>query len=98
MANYRIVCVELKYPTQHRHITGVGTGANPNAADNQWTVQQVRSAIDRGDTFYTQSPTTAKVAYVDKFDCSCGYKTIKSRADAVQDNNLDYMRACSWKA
>src|SRR5207248_3259495 len=74
----RIVCTELKYPTEHRHIVAVGIGTDPNKASNRWTVEQVRSALLKGTRFYTQSLSTGKIANVERFDCSCGYKTIRS--------------------
>lgn len=98
MAEYRIVCVETEHP--HRHITHVGTGSDPNAANYRWTVTQVRNAIFNGDRFYTVSPSTGTTADVRRDDCrinGCIVKTIRSTADAVTDNNLDNLRVCSWK-
>jgi hypothetical protein len=96
MADHQIVCTELKYPTQHRHIVAVGVGTLAHKADARWTVDQVRSALARGDRFHTVSPSTGRVAYVEAYNCPCGYRTIKSRADSVTDNNLDNLRACNW--
>jgi hypothetical protein len=94
VSSSRIVCSELQNPTQHRHIIAVGTGSDPNKADERWTVDQVRAAIRNGDRFYTVSPSTGKTANVEPYDCACGYKSIRSTDDAVRDNNLDYLRAC----
>ena len=87
MASYRIVCVEKGRGGIH----AVGTGTDPGKATERWTVAQVRTAIRGGDRFYTQSPSTGKIADVEPFD------TIRSRADHVTDNNLDNLRACAWK-
>jgi len=95
MSTYRIVCTILKYPTQHRHISEVGTGTDPAQATDKWTVQRVRNALDAGDTFYT-ADSQGNRAGVHKFDCGCGYRTIRSAADATQGNNLDYLRQCSF--
>jgi hypothetical protein len=98
MAAYRIVCVETEHP--HRHITQVGTGSDAGHANERWTVQQVRTALFNGDRFYTVSPSTGKTADVRPDDCpvtGCTVKTIRSKADAVPDNNLDNLRVCSWK-
>lgn len=95
MSSYQIVCSELQNPTQHRHIVAVGTG-EPTRASRRWTVTEVRTALRSGDRFYTVSPSTGKVANVEAFDCACGYKTIRSTADAVVDNNLDNLRACRF--
>jgi hypothetical protein len=101
MSRYRIVCVESKYfeSGKHDHLTVVGTGKDPAAADKKWTVAEVRSAIDGGDEFFTRSVSTGNEAKVEKFTCStCDFKTIRSNADRVQDNNLDNLRTCSWKS
>ena len=96
MSDYRIVCTEQKKPTHHNHIMGVGTGDDPSKASQRWTVQEVRDAIARGHRFYTVGLRSGKVAFVERFDCSCGVKTIRSRPDAVTDNNLDNLRTCNW--
>jgi hypothetical protein len=99
MAAYQIVCVETEHP--HRHITRVGTGTDPDSANKQWTVSEVRAALLDGDRFHTVSPSTGKTADVRADDCrinGCTVETIRSRADAVSDNNLDNLRVCRWKA
>ena len=96
MSDYRIVCTTRSgFPTAlgHRHIVSVGTGVDPNKTDASWTVPQVRSAMARGDRFYTVSPSTAKVANVEAYDC-CNLQTLRSTPDAVADNNLDRLRLC----
>lgn len=97
MSTYRIVCVDTEYP--HRHILSVGTGTDPNKASQKWTTAQVRQALADGDRFYTKSPSTGAEADVHSDDCpepGCSFKTIRSDADAVTDNNLDNLRGCSW--
>lgn len=98
MASHRIVCTEQKRPTHHNHIMAVGTGETADKATERWTVEQVRSAILNGTRFYTVSPSTGKIANVERFDCACGVKTIRSSPDAVRDNNLDNLRICSWRS
>ena len=100
MSRYRIVCVESKYfeKGKHDHLTRIGTGTESDSATRRWTVDEVRTAIDNGDTFYTKSPSTGREAGVEKFTCTvCDFKTIRSAADRIQDNNLDNLRTCSWK-
>lgn len=85
-------------PKTHAHIVRVGIGDNPAAADEAMTLAQVLNAIDAGDTFYTKGTTSGKVAEVDAVPCAhCGHRVIRSRADAVSDNNLDSLRTCVWK-
>jgi hypothetical protein len=95
---YRIVCVETEYAAdrKHHHILGVGTGPKADSADNQWTVAKVREAIRGGTKFHTESPSTQAKADVEPFTC-CGVQTIRSAGDAIEDNNLDNLRACAWK-
>ncbi len=100
MARYRIVCTNQEpasEPHDVAHITYVGTGNNPSGADKRWSVGQVRSAIDNGDTFYTKSTSTGKTAEVEKYECGhCGYKTLRTNPDDQTDNNLDDLRECNW--
>jgi hypothetical protein len=97
MSKYRIVCVKTEHP--HRHIVSVGVGDNPRVPAARYTVATVRSMIDKGDAFYTESPSTRKTANVKKDTCgkgspACPVLTIRSHADAVTDNNLDNLSTC----
>lgn len=100
MSQYRIVCTDqepITQPTTHAHIVAVGTGSDPNKADTRWTLDEVLTAMDKGDVFYTQGETSGKIARVEKYVCSLCYRTwIRSTPDAVKDNNLDFLRRCSW--
>jgi hypothetical protein len=95
---YRIVCTvqePASSPPSHQHIVSVGTGDNPDVTTRRWTLTDVLTAMDRGDTFYTQGTSSGKVAAVEKYVCSrCQRTYIRSTADAVQDNNLDNLRRC----
>src|SRR4051812_5829761 len=55
MGNYQIVCVNRLH--EHRHILSAGIGSAAGWTQ-QLTVQEVRAAINRGDVFYTVSPST----------------------------------------
>jgi len=99
MASNRIVCTEQEPAGASHdtaHIVSVGLGDDPNAADARMEVEEVRAEIDRGRTFYTQSEKTGKTAEVDKYECSCGYGTIRTKPDDRIDNNLDDLRACNF--
>ncbi len=72
----------------HHHIIGVGLGTN-----GRYNVSQVYALIDAGHVFYTRSPSTRKVARVEKYRC-CSVHTLRSTPDAVHDNNLDYLPSC----
>lgn len=86
MATYRITCATKVH--EHRHITTIGDSSA------RWTVVQARTAIARGDVFYTVSPSTGKQARVRAYDCPCGVKSLRSAPDAVKDNNLDNLLNC----
>jgi hypothetical protein len=91
MAEYQIVCVDRV--EGHGHITHVGIQGLPGV----WTIAQVRGCIARGNSFYTVSPTTRTIAGVEPYDLvqlSQTIESIRSARDAIDDNNLDNMRAC----
>ena len=98
MARYRIVCTEqepINQPTTHAHIVAVGTGTDPNNATKRWTLNDVLSAMDKGDSFYTEGTTSGKIAVVEPSPCRwCNRRHIRSSSDAVSDNNLDNLRRC----
>jgi hypothetical protein len=97
MAQYQIVCTNrgpYGQTNSHSHITNVGTGSF-NGYDRYWTLNQVLTAMANGDTFYTVSPSTRAVALVESYHCArCGLYHIRSKPDAVADNNLDNLTAC----
>jgi hypothetical protein len=98
MARYRVVCTRqepVDKSHHNAHIVIVGLGAAPAHYDRLMTVDEVWQAIAQGHTFYTQGPATGKVAEVERFGCRCGRRTLRSSADAVVDNNLDNLNACS---
>jgi Protein of unknown function (DUF3892) len=95
VAEYLIGCVNTQNP--HSHIISaevqkqVGTGYEPTRT---LTVTTIISKLADGDRFETYSPSTDKVAAVQKDTCSedgCNVETIRSAADAVTDNNLNNM-------
>jgi hypothetical protein len=93
MAAYRVVCVETKEP--HEGIIAVGTSdVGETTANARWSVKEVREKIKLGHRFYTQSISTGKVAEVELY----GTHGITTSADGIGDNNLDNLRACSWKS
>jgi hypothetical protein len=95
----RIVCTELEHP--HSHITAVGTGTESSKATERWTVTQVRNAIRTGSRFYTYDPISEKTADVEPYDVYIAgqlIQTIRSTPDATTRNNLDNLRACSWRS
>jgi len=102
MASWRVVCVKrgtISHPKPHTHITGVGTGDRADWADMRWTLREVLTAMDEGDSFYTESETTGRITPVETYECAqCGGTCIRSSEDAVPDNNLDDVRNCIYEA
>jgi hypothetical protein len=96
VASHRILCVDTEHP--HRHITRVGTGTKADECSRTWTVEEVRAALEAGDRFYTISPTTWREADVRADNCNidgCLIETVRSKADAIMDNDLDNMPSCT---
>lgn len=91
MTTIQVVCTEQTECSQRGHIVAVGTEYRTT-----WTVDQVWSAIDRGEFFYTYGG--GKVAAVHKYVCGCGLRTLRSAPDATYENNLDYLPLCPWRA
>jgi hypothetical protein len=57
---------------------------------SDWTIGQVISALERGDTFYTTGWRTGRVASVAAYRCHRHRAmTLCSGPDATFDNNLD---------
>jgi hypothetical protein len=102
VATYRIVCTEqvpVNEPNRRAHIVAVGTGTDPTRYTRRWSLDEVLTAMDRGDRFYTQGVQSGKVANVEKYVCqNCRRVFIRSTADAVADNNLDNLRRCAAPA
>lgn len=85
MADYQIACANLLQA--HRHIVAVGV------AGRVFTVQQVYSLMDAGNTFHTGTGSTR--ATVAKYKCDmCGAGTLRSHADGRWNNNLDNLGPC----
>jgi hypothetical protein len=67
-------------------------------ADEFFTVEEVVKKLSMGWVFYTVGQQSGKVALVESYWCSrCARYHIRSKADCVYDNNLDYLRYCSWQ-
>ena len=98
MAAYRIVCTDqepITQPTTHAHIVAVGTGTDPDKAEQKWPLADVLSAMNKGDNFYTVGKQSGKRASVEAVPCPhCQRMIIRSTRDAVTDNNLDSLRRC----
>jgi hypothetical protein len=94
---YRVVCdnhAPVDEPEAHAHIVEIGTGSTGDHHARLWKVEDVISAIDGGDTFYTASPSTGREAVVHVAACEyCGRPIIRS-SDALRDHDLDNLPDC----
>jgi hypothetical protein len=95
---HRVVCDTKEpvfLPTNHAHISDVGTGTEPPTPSRRWTVQEVIDAFARGDSFFTRSPSSGQVARIEIVACDvCGRRVIRSSPDATTDNDLDTLPEC----
>ena len=104
MTDYKIVCTDqepIDQPTTHAHITAVGIDSNNDgrAEDRHMKSTVISNIRNNGDRYYTVGLQTGITAYVGVISCNlCGYEIIKSTPDATADNNLDYLRRCSWRS
>jgi hypothetical protein len=96
MAKYMIRCTEQSPSSVGHNAAHIVTVALEGFTQC-YTVSQVYLMIDRGDTFTTRSPSTGREAAVTKHRCTCGYQTLRSTADSVQDNNLDNLPRCDCR-
>ena len=102
MSRYRVVCIE-KHPThkdRYHHIVGVGTGHAANKATQRWTVEEVISSIQAGNTFYVED-RRGNEAEVEVRKCprpGHNHLIIITVADDVETDNLLDLRECRWKS
>lgn len=94
MARLQIVCTDQS-PRAAGHDSAHITNVRVSGDSRCYTVAGIYVAMDRGASFYTVSPSTRREATVHKFQCSCGYRTLRSSADSVVDNNLDNLPRCN---
>ncbi len=91
-----ILCITIA-EDDHRHITSVGIRGNAEDPLKKVTVADVFDAIASGTVFYTYSPTTKKIATVQKATCTvpgCHAETIESAPEAGPDNSLGELAVC----
>jgi hypothetical protein len=98
MAQYRIICANRKpcsTGSSHTHIIAVGTGTDGQRATINWTVNEVLSAMQKGDTFYIEGENTGEIIIVGPRDCyRCGRTFIRPTEDQVADNSLADLPNC----
>ena len=93
MATYLIKCVNMEHSHSHIVSATVQRYRNGKYEDRQtMSITTIRRKLEDGDTFETYSQSERKFTDVDPDTCRfprCTVETIRSRADAVTDNNLD---------
>jgi hypothetical protein len=82
MATYKLVSATRSGDAPHDHVVSVGIGPTTIL-----DVAQVREALDNFDTYYVYGD--GQSAVIEKFDCECGAKTVRSEADATEHNDLE---------
>lgn len=97
MVSYRISCTihkQFKEPISHAHIVKVGVGDETGYCE-LWSILELYDAMDRGETFYTLSPSSGAITPVQRSACQyCGQNTVRSAPEVDYDNNLDYLPKC----
>lgn len=93
MLRYRVVamrCLDIRHPVIHRHVPSVVTRPGRSGYEGNWTAAEVSDAIAQGDSFYTLSESTGKVAEIETYTCPiCGQCWIRTDDQAVADNQLE---------
>jgi len=98
MARYRIICTTQEppqAPNDRAHVVAVGTGSFASTYDTYWMLDEVLTAMDSGEEFYTYGERSRKMAAVVRYQCQwCSRTHIQSSPDAIEDNNLDSLPSC----
>lgn len=90
MSEYQITCVTKEpYTQNHGHIVSVGIGSGQEPL----TMKDAYLLLDAGHRLYTVSPSTGAIAQVEPWHCH-GVTTLRSKPDAIHDNNLDNLDSC----
>jgi hypothetical protein len=71
----------------------------PHAADDQWTVDEVRRALRLGgDSFYISRPGTGQPTPVEAYTCPvCDAPSIRSQDGGHGDTDLERLPTCRWR-
>lgn len=98
----RIVCTEqvpIGNAPDCARIVAVGTNTDGSEYATEYlSLDEVILQMCTGVVFYTHGELSKIIAYVEEYWClKCSRYHIRSKADAVYDNNLDFLRYCSWK-
>jgi hypothetical protein len=98
VAEYLIVAVSTEHA--HRHVVTVHakySGENETGESSSvevFTVPQVVDMMATGNSFYTYSPSTGTISFVNHDTCrvaGCLVRILRSAPDAVEDNKLELM-------
>ena len=86
----RVVCVELDPPAEPHdaaHVSAVGIGSIEGSPEYRETVEEVRTHIDDGGTYYAKLRRDR--ASVEPHECpTCGFSTVR-----IGDTDVDVAEA-----
>lgn len=98
MRSHRVVCARqepLAIPHEDPHIVLIGTGPDARRYQRTWTIPEVYAALQKGDLFYTESPSTGARASVGRWECrQCQRSTLRASPGAEKDGRLENLPRC----
>ena len=98
----RIVCTEqVPYgnPPKCARIVAIGVSNGSDYWEQRLTADDAIALMKKGAVFYTKGLQSGAFAYVESYWCfTCKKHHIRSKADAVKDNNLDSLGYCAWRS
>lgn len=89
MTTYNVTCIKKRKKNGHDHIYKIGTGRKNTKI---WKVRYVLEAIVNGDNFVIIKNDGTST--LNEYSCDCGYKTLRSTLDGIEDDNLEKLPEC----
>lgn len=96
MATYVIRCTDQSPRSAGHSVAHIKTVAFHGGTRCR-TVKDVYALLDAGHEILSRSPGGGPNAKVHKYQCTCGYETLRSAADATKANNLDELPRCNCR-
>ena len=93
--SHRILAADFEGPANARDVAhpvrlAVASHLDPTRMERVWSVEEALKAIEEGDAFYTNRPTTRGDASVFAYTCRlCGRGSLKSGPEAEEHNRLE---------
>ena len=97
MTDYLVQCVDRvsSDDRNHGHIYQAFVRPVGGGMGRLLPVKDIRREIKLGYHHFWSEDTQGKRALVKRFKCDCGFKTIRTKPDDTQDNNLSLKGPCT---